>query len=139
MEEYCSVFQAETAAIMHSAIKLSTHSNQFITFWSDSLSALQAVSNKLHKRKSITDYYKALTDLSHNNKVHLRWITAHTGLWGNEKPDQLAIAKAGSSGGDTVESLIPLTRINNMINNKVKKTSATQGGTQTNMLILTSL
>ena len=53
MELYCSVFQAETAAIMHSAIKLSTQSNQFITFWNDSLSSLQALSKKLHKSKSI--------------------------------------------------------------------------------------
>ena len=124
MMDYCTVFQAETAAIMYSAIKLSTHSNQLITFWSDSLSSLQALSNKVHKSKSITDCHRALTDLSHNNKVHLRWIKAHTGLWGNEKADQLA--KAGSLGGDTVESLIPLTHIKNIIDNKVNELSNTR-------------
>jgi len=92
MDDSCSVFQAETAAIMHSAMRLSSYSNQTITFWSDSRSALQALSNRLHKRKSIADCHKALTDLSSNNKVQLKWIKAHTGLWGNEKADQLAKA-----------------------------------------------
>ena len=127
MDDSCSVFQAETAAIMHSAMRLSSYSNQTITFWSDSRSALQALSNRLHKRKSIVDCHKALTDLSSNNKVQLKWIKAHTGLWGNEKADQLA--KAGTSSENTVESLIPLNHIKNLINNKVKDLSAERWNT----------
>ena len=127
MDDYCSVFQAETAAIMYSAMRLSSYSNQTITFWSDSRSALQALSNRLHKRKSIADCHKALTDLSSNNKVQLKWIKAHTGLWGNEKADQLA--KAGTSSDNTVESLIPLNYIKNLINNKVKDLSAERWNT----------
>ena len=52
MKDYCTVFQAETAAIKHAAEELITFNNQQITFWSDSLSALQALSNKIHNNKS---------------------------------------------------------------------------------------
>ena len=41
MKDYCTVFQAETAAIKHAAEELITFNNQQITFWSDSLSAVQ--------------------------------------------------------------------------------------------------
>ena len=73
MKDYCTVFQAETAAIKHAAEKLITFNNQQITFWSDSLSALQALSNK-KKNKSITDCPKALTKLADENTVQLKWI-----------------------------------------------------------------
>ena len=55
MKDFCTVFQAETAAIKLAAEELVTFNNQQIPFWSDSLSALQALSNKIHKNKSITD------------------------------------------------------------------------------------
>ena len=63
MKVYCTVFQAETAAIKHAAEELITFNNQQITFWSDSLSALQALSNKIHNNKSINDCHKALTKI----------------------------------------------------------------------------
>ena len=85
MKDYCTVFQAETAAIKHAAEELTTFNNQQITFSSDSLSALQALSNKIHNNKSINDCHKALTKL------------ADTGHWGNEKADELAKAGTVSS------------------------------------------
>ena len=72
MKDYCTVFQAETAAIKHAAEELITFNNQQITFWSDSLSALQALSNKIHNNKSINDCHKALTKLADENTVHLK-------------------------------------------------------------------
>ena len=69
---YCTVFQAETAAIKHAADELITFNNQQITFWSDSLSALQALSNKIHNNKSITDCHKALAKLADENTVQLK-------------------------------------------------------------------
>ena len=104
MKDYCSVFQAETAAIKHAAEELITFNNQQITFWSDSLSALQALSNKIHNNKSINDCYKALTKLADENTVQLKWIKAHTGHWGNEKADELA--KAGTVSSNLVCSLV---------------------------------
>ena len=105
---FVTVFQAETAAIKHAAEELITFNNQQITFWSDSLSALQALSNKIHNNKSINDCHKALTKLADENTVNLKWIKAHTGHWGNEKADELANAGTVSSN-----------HIKNMINDKV--------------------
>ena len=90
MKDYCTVFQAKTAAIKHAAEELITFNNQQITFWSDSLSALKALSNKTHKNKSITDCHKALTKLADENTVQLKWIEAHKGHWGNERHTSLS-------------------------------------------------
>ena len=83
----------------------------------NSLSALQALSNKIHNNKSITDCHKALTKLADENTVQRKWIKAHTGNWGNEKADELA--KAGTVSSNLVCSLVPLNHIKNMINDKV--------------------
>ena len=97
--------------------ELITFNNQQITFWSNSLSALQALSNKIHNDKSINDCHKAITKLADENTVHLKWIKAHTGHWGNEKADELT--KAGTVSSNLVCSLVPLNHIKNMINDKV--------------------
>ena len=117
IKDYCTVFQAETAAIKHAAEELITFNNQQITFWSDSLSALQALSNKIHINKSINDCHKALTKLADENTVQLKLTKAHTGHWGNEKADELA--KTGTVSSNLVCSLVPLNHIKNMINGKV--------------------
>ena len=114
MKDYCTVFQADTAAIKHAAEELITFNNQQITFWSDSLSALQALSNKIHNNKSINDCHKALAKLADENTVQLKWIKAHTG---HEKADELA--KAGTVSNNLVCSLVPLNHIKNMINDNV--------------------
>ena len=88
-----------------------------ITFWSDSLYALQALSNKIHNNKSINDCHKALTKLADENTVQLKWTQAHTGHWGNIKADGLAKARTVSS--NLVCSLVPLNHIKNMIKDKV--------------------
>ena len=124
MKDYCTVFQAETAAIKHAAEELITFKNQQITFWSDSLSALQALSNKTHNNKSITDCHKALTKLTDENTIKLNWIKAHTGHCGNEKADELA--KAGTVSSNLVCSLVPLNHIKNMINDKVNNLTQTR-------------
>ncbi len=121
MKDHCTVFQAEIAAIMHAADRLTHHNNKLITFWSDSLSALQALSNRIHRNKSVTDCHKSLTLLAQNNTVQVRWIKAHIGHWGNEKADQLA--KAGTKDGNPVTSLVPISFIKHLINTKVTNLS----------------
>ena len=118
MKDYFTVFQAETEAIKHAAEELITFNNLQITFWSDSLSALQAFSNKIHN-KSINDCHKALAKLADETTVHLKWIKPHTGHWGNGKADELA--KAGTVSSNLVCSLVPLNHIQNMINSLTHK------------------
>ena len=110
IKDYCT-------AIKHAVEELITLNDQQITFWSDSLSALQALSNKILNNKSINDCHKALTKLADENTVQLKWIKAHTGHWGNEKADELA--KAGTVSSNLVCSLVPLNHIKNMIHDKV--------------------
>ena len=118
MKDFCSVFQAETAAINCAATNIKTHKNRHITIWSDSLSALKALSNKILKQKSIADCHDTLTQLSENNDVHLRWIKAHIGHHDNEKADILA--KAGTTASNQIDCFVPVKHIKNLINNKVQ-------------------
>ncbi|KAL5251355.1 hypothetical protein ACHWQZ_G016900 [Mnemiopsis leidyi] len=57
------------------------------------------------------------TDKGANNNLELRWIAAHTGLWGNEKADELA--KLGTTSNLILKRPVPQSHINNYINNKV--------------------
>ena len=118
LKDYCSVFQAEVTAIHEGARYLLMYTNKTITFWSDSLSALQALSNKIYRNKTIYNCHTALTELSQYNEVHLRWIKAHSGYWGNEKADELA--KVGTSCDNILLSLMPIKYIKTEINKKVK-------------------
>ena len=83
---------------------------------------------------------KAFTKLADENTVHLKWIKAHTGHWGNEKADELA--KTGTVSSNLVCSLVPLNHIKNMINDKVNRHAHTDlilGNHHTNTLkILTN-
>ena len=105
MKDYCTVFQAETAAIKHAAEELITFNNQQITFWSDSQYALQALSNKIHNNKSINDCQKALTKLADENTVQLKWIKTTQDIGTMKKADELA--KAGTVRSNLVCSLGP--------------------------------
>ena len=98
--------------------QLSDSKDRIITFWTDSMSALQALSNKLHHNKTVHNCHNTLNKLASNNKVYLRWIAAHAGHWGNEKADTLA--KAGTSCDNLLKSYMPQTHIKTEINNKVK-------------------
>ena len=118
LKNYCSVFQAEVTAIHEGAKFLSDSKDRIMTFWTDSLSALQALSNKLHRNKTVRNCHNALNKLASNNKVYLRWIPAHAGHWGNEKADTLA--KAGTSCDNLITSYMPQSHIKTEINNKVK-------------------
>ena len=115
--EYCIIKMNFSVNCYTRCEELITFNNQQITFWSNSLSALQALSNKIHNDKSINDCHKAITKLADENTVHLKWIKAHTGHWGNEKADELT--KAGTVSSNLVCSLVPLNHIKNMINDKV--------------------
>ena len=47
LPDYCSVFQAELTALTEGARSLLGYNNKNITFWTDSLSSLQALTSKL--------------------------------------------------------------------------------------------
>ena len=119
LQDYCSVFQAELIAIKEGATSLLQCRNKSITIWSDSLSALQALSSFIIKSKTVLGCHSVLSELALYNSVSLRWIAAHSGHWGNERADVLA--KTGTSCDNLLGCLMPQSHIKRLINSKVDK------------------
>ena len=67
----------------------------------------------------------------------IRWIAAHSGLWGNEKADELA--KIGTTSEAILTCPVPQSHIKNLIDNKVKLLDTniwlTNGHRHTNLTI----
>ena len=113
-KDYCTVFRAGTAVIKHAAEELIAFNNQQITFWSGSLSALKALSNKIYNTKSITDCHKALTILADEITVQLKWTKAHTGHWAMKRQTNLPNLIQGNHHTKTLKILT------NNLNNRTR-------------------
>ena len=110
--DFCSVFQAEVTVIREVTNTLQHNRSKTIVIWTDSLSTLQALLSKLTIRsKTVIHCHEAIDELAKHNTVHIKWIAAHVGHWGNERADELA--KIGTS------SYIPQSHIKALINHKV--------------------
>ena len=88
--EKASVFQAEVYAIEGAANYAATLEQDTVTIFSDSQSAIRAVSGHLAKSRTVFNAVKALNKLSRNKHVCIRWIEGHEGYDGNELADKLA-------------------------------------------------
>lgn len=87
LSNFSTVFLAEVMAI-YKAIKYIKHTNlSNVTIFSDSLSAIQAISNCSTSNPLIFKIHEIINNL-HNCK--LCWIKAHVGHLGNEAADVLA-------------------------------------------------
>ena len=94
--------------------------NKHIIIWTDSLSSIQAIRTLNIKSRIVGECFNALNHLGTTNTLELRWIAAHTGIWGNEKADELA--KLGTTISPPLTRPIPQCHINDYINNyKVAK------------------
>ena len=114
---FCSVFQAEVTAIKEVTTTLQHNRSKTIVIWTDSLSTLQALSSKLSRSKTVIHCHEALDELAKHNTVHIKWIAAHVGHWGNERADELA--KIGTTSTNLVKGYIPQSHIKALINHKV--------------------
>ena len=102
-----SIYTAELCAIL-SAISLAMPllSSNF-TIFSDSKSALQAVTNKFSKHPIVKEIHVWLNILAKKGKIfNFCWIPSHIGLEGNEKADKLA--KEAATIVRTVERSLPV-------------------------------
>lgn len=98
LPNYCTVFQAEMAALNVAARELlkSGVKDQNIQFYSDSLSSLLALDNMVMASGLTEDTQFLLNTLSRRNiSLTLEWVKAHVGTEGNEKAD--ALAKEGTT------------------------------------------
>ena len=117
LPDYCTVFQAELTAIREACNYLANTTNKHIIIWTDSLSSIEAVTTLSIRSRTTRSCYEALNTLGTNNKLELRWIAAHTGLWGNKRADELA--KLGTSSDTILNCPIPHSYIKKQISNNV--------------------
>ena len=102
----CSVFQAEVVAIREAVRFFEESGHATCSVISDSLSALQELSNRSSKKKMINEIQLAYTALVNKGRLlRFYWIKAHAGHAGNERADELA--KRGTRVGSMVNVLPP--------------------------------
>jgi hypothetical protein len=89
--------------------------NETITIHSDSQACLAALERITVKSSLVQDCIEALNLVGNCNKLHLRWVKAHVGIYGNEMADLLA--KIGTTlGTGPIEDLpIPAVNLKNTI------------------------
>ena len=119
LPDYCSVYQAELTAIREACNFLLETTNEHIIIWTDSLSSLMAIRSNTIRSKTVAECLNAIRNIATANTVELRWIAAHTGLWGNERADELA--KLGTTHDDILLCPFPQSRIKHLINSKVQR------------------
>ena len=90
-----------------------------MVIWTDCLSTLQALPSKLTRSNAVIHCHEALNELAKHNTVHIKWIGAHIGHWGNKRADELA--KIGTASTTLVKGYIPQAHIKfkALINHKV--------------------
>ena len=71
------------------------------------------------RSKTVAECLNAIRNIATANTVELRWIAAHTGLWGNKRADELA--KLGTTHDDILLCPFPQSRIKHLINSKVQR------------------
>ena len=71
---------------------------------------------KLTRSKTVIHCHDDLDDLAKHNTVHIKWIAAHVGHWGNERADELA--KIGTTSTSLVKGYISQFHIKALINHK---------------------
>lgn len=90
LPDFCSVFQAEMAAIREAVewCRVNIADGSRVDICSDSKSALQAVTTSIHRDKTAMNVYNAIENCRERNvNLRLRWVKAHVGIPGNELAD----------------------------------------------------
>ncbi|KAL5269289.1 hypothetical protein ACHWQZ_G002940 [Mnemiopsis leidyi] len=115
----CTVYQAELTAITYACRQLTNYTNKHIIIWTDSLSSSNSLTTLITKNSTVKYCLDILNQIGAHNQVELRWIKAHSGLWGNERANELA--KHRTTSTTTIARPIPQAYINKLINDKVHK------------------
>ena len=108
LNDFSTIFQAEVTALKMAAELLTQEerSENTINFYSDSLSALQALNSLIIKSDTVKSCMNSLNNLGRVNKVTVRWVKAHINIEGNEIADSLA-KQGAQAGAGTIINLLP--------------------------------
>ncbi|KAL5251675.1 hypothetical protein ACHWQZ_G014720 [Mnemiopsis leidyi] len=101
----CTVYQAELTATIYACRQLTNYTDKHIIIWTDSLSSINSLTTLITKNNRVKYCLDILNQIGAHNQVELRWIAAHSGLWGNERADELA--KHGTTSTTTIARPIP--------------------------------
>ena len=109
---FATVFQAEVIAIQRAAELITATATEAwagetLLIRSDSQAAIQALSSRMVKSRTVLKAIEALEDIPEYISVELRWIKAHVGHLGNEEADRLAKEGAEDVGAEHVEVEYP--------------------------------
>jgi ribonuclease HI len=124
LPDYCTVYQAELAAITAGATSLAECAQRDIIFFTDSLSSIQALNNKTINSRTALECHQTLTALATHNTVKVMWVPGHEGHWGNERADQLA--KEGTSRDTISIGYVPQSFIKQKIKTKTTAQDAAE-------------
>ncbi|XP_026331733.1 uncharacterized protein LOC113239080 [Hyposmocoma kahamanoa] len=116
LSSYCTVYQAELLAICKATLEILKHKATTCGVYSDSMAALQTVTNTCSLHPLAVEARKNLKTATLQNKhVSLFWIKAHAGLEGNERADQLAKEAALNSKRKPHYELCPISFVKRSI------------------------
>ena len=86
-----TVFTAELIAIKAALDTIAQHQNNCFIIYSDSLSALEAIKNKVLDNPIVVDILESICDIEFENKTLVfAWVPSHIGIPGNERADKAA-------------------------------------------------
>ena len=104
------------------------------TIFVDSQAALKAIKNSVVRSKTVRSCREALR-ATQLHSVRLCWVSAHSGITGNEQADELA--RHGTQGPDADESsvAIPIRKLYGDIEKIIEKEADSRWGTRNDCVI----
>uniref|UniRef100_A0A0A9XYD7 Ribonuclease H n=1 Tax=Lygus hesperus TaxID=30085 RepID=A0A0A9XYD7_LYGHE len=95
---HVTVYQAELSAIRECAAESLRRNvrSRDIRIFSDNQAALKGLASVQTRSCPVKECLEAMNFLGRENKVTLMWVPGHSGVEGNERPDELA--RQGAEG-----------------------------------------
>ena len=94
LPDYCSVFQAELAAVSEVPKWLMRNitTSTTINIFTDSQAAIKSLNSMTIRSKTVRDCLTALTEVANYFQIKIAWVPGHSDIPGNCKADELARA-----------------------------------------------
>ncbi|CAF4939199.1 unnamed protein product [Pieris macdunnoughi] len=91
LASYCTVYQAELAALRSATEYARTLKGEEVNIYSDSKASLEAITHSRSCNPQVVKIRRAIGEAEkRGQKINLHWLKAHIGTPGNERADELA-------------------------------------------------